>query len=396
MATPKIFLYKHKKLNDGSYPIVLQIIKDRKRRLISLGHSATLEQWDFAGNKPTKKHPNHKDLVLIIQKKLYQANKTIMELEDSDKPYTIDDIIFKLKSGKSSSSVFKYMDEFIKKLEKTGKTGNATIYTTTLNVFKKFRNEKDLTFNQFSYRVVKDFEESQLEKKIKINTISIYLRTLRAIYNYAIKDKVAQQSLYPFKDFRIKSEITAKRALPKEDITKIRNLKLDEGSELYKARDYFLFSFNMRGMSFVDMAFLKNSDIVEDRLQYSRKKTGQKISIKITTEAQIIMDKYTYSTGPDSFIFQIIDRKGQEYLDYRNALRLTNKKLRLIGEMAKCTIRVSTYVSRHSWATIAKRAGVSTAVISEGLGHGSEKTTQIYLDSFENKVLDDANELVTG
>ena len=396
MASAKIFLFTHKKLNDGSYPIVLQIIKDRKRKLISLGHSATLTEWDVEENQPTKKHPNHRDLVLLIQKKLYQANKIIMELDEADKPYTIEDIIIKLKSGKSSSSVFKYTEEFIKKLEKTGKTGNATIYTTTLNVFKKFRDDKDLTFNQFSYKVIKEFEDSQLEKKIKINTISIYLRTLRAIYNYAIKDKVAQQSIYPFKELRIKSEITAKRALPKEDISKIRELKLDEGSELDKARDYFLFSFNMRGMSFVDMAFLKNCDIVEGRLQYARKKTNQKFSIKITPEAESIIQKHSYSTDPDSFIFQIIDRKGQEYLDYRNALRLTNKKLRLIGEMAKCSIRVSTYVSRHSWATIAKRSGVPTAVISEGLGHDSVKTTQIYLDSFENKVLDDANELVTG
>ena len=131
-------------------------------------------------------------------------------------------------------------------------------------------------------------------------------------------------------------------------------------------------------------------------MQYARKKTNQKFSIKITPEAESIIKKHSYSTDPNSFIFQIIDRKGQEYLDYRNALRLTNKKLRLIGQMAKCSIPLSTYVSRHSWATIAKRAGVSTAIISEGLGHDSEKTTQIYLDSFENKVLDDANELITG
>jgi integrase/recombinase XerD len=108
MATPKIFLYTHKKLSNGSYPIVLQIIKDRKRKLISLGHSATLAQWDIENNQPTKKHPNQKDLVLLIQKKLYQANKAIMELDEADTPYTIEDIISKLKSNKSSSSVFRY------------------------------------------------------------------------------------------------------------------------------------------------------------------------------------------------------------------------------------------------------------------------------------------------
>ena len=152
----------------------------------------------------------------------------------------------------------------------------------------------------------------------------------------------------------------------------------------------------MRGMSFIDMAYLRNRDIVNGRLTYARKKTGQKFSIKLTPEAEKIIKKYSYNDKPDGYVFQILDRKGYEYLDYKNALRLTNKKLKILGEMAGCSIPISTYVSRHSWATIAKRAGIPTAVISEGLGHDSEKTTQIYLDSFENKVLDDANELITG
>lgn len=156
-----------------------------------------------------------------------------------------------------------------------------------------------------------------------------------------------------------------------------------------------MFTFNMRGMSFIDMAFLKVKDIVNDRVSYARKKTGQKFSIKITEEAKKIINKYNELSNPDSYIFSIIERRGYEFLDYKNALRLTNKKLKTIGQMAECSIPLSTYVSRHSWATIAKRAGVSIAIISEGLGHDSEKTTQIYLDSFEDKVLDDANEKIT-
>jgi site-specific recombinase XerD len=396
MASAKILLFTHKKLNDGTYPIVIQVIKDRKRKLISLGHSSTKDQWDEENNRSNKKHPNYKDLNLLLQKKIYEANKVIIDLDEKGEPYTVEDIVYNCKPRTSSTTVFKYIEDLIKKLEKSGKIGNSKVYEATLSALKTFRKEIDLTFNQLSYRVIKDFEGSLLEKKRKLNSISVYLRTLRAVYNQAIKDKIAHGSMYPFKEVRIKNEITSKRAISKEDIIKIRNLKLIPGSELDKARDYFLFSFNMRGMSFIDMAFLKNSDVLEGRLQYARRKTGQKFSIKLTEEAEKIIKKYTYSNEPNSFIFQIIDRKGQEYLDYKNALRLTNKKLKLIGEMAGCSIRVSTYVSRHSWATIAKRAGVATAIISEGLGHDSEKTTQIYLDSFENKVLDDANEIVTG
>jgi integrase len=396
MASIKILLKNQQTDKQGLHPIILQIIHERQKRIISLRHNSRLEHWDPLKGLPNARHPNSSRLSILIRNTLNQADKIILELENDNKPFTVDDIITKLRSKSSNVSFFDFTDDFIKKLVIAGKIGNSTVYQSTLNAFKKFRNNKDLTFNQLSYRIIKDFEASLLERKIKINTISLYLRTLRAIYNHAIKVRVAQQSLYPFKEIRIKSESTSKRALTKEDISKIRALELESGSELDKARDYFLFSFNMRGMSFVDMAFLKNSYIVNDRLQYSRQKTGQRISIKLTQEASAIINKLSYSKKPEDFILPIIDRKDKEYLDYQNAIRLTNKKLKLIGEMAKCSIRVSTYVSRHSWATIAKRAGVPTAVISEGLGHDSEKTTQIYLDSFENRVLDDANDLVTS
>jgi site-specific recombinase XerD len=396
MASAKIILFTHKKLKDGTYPIVLQVIKDRTRKLISLGHSTTLDQWDMDDNLPNKKHPNYKSLKLLIQKKQIEADKVIIDLDETGEHYNVNEIISRLKPKSSNLTVFQYTEDLIKRLRKANKVGNANVYQTALSTLKTFRKEVDLTFPQFTYRVIKDFEESLLANHKRLNSISVYLRTLRAIYNHAIKDKVAQEKDYPFKDLKIRQESTVKRAISKEDIAKIRKLELIPGSELDKARDYFLFSFNMRGMSFVDIAFLCNCDIVNGRVLYTRKKTGQKFSIKLTEEAKAIIDKYHYTDEPEGFVFQIIDRKGSEYLDYRNALRLTNKKLKTIGEDAGCSIKISTYVSRHSWATIAKRSGIPTAVISEGMGHNSEKTTQIYLDSFENEVIDDANELITG
>ena len=396
MASAKIILFTHKKLKDGTFPIVLQVIKDRTRKLISLGHSTTLDQWDKDDNLPNKKHPNYKGLKLLIQKKQIEADKVIIDLDEKGEHYTVDDIVDRLKPAVSNVTVFTYAESLVKRLEKSGKIGNANVYEATLAAFKKYRKDVDLTFHQLTYRVIKDFEESLLENSKRLNSISVYLRTLRAIYNQAIKDKVAQEKDYPFKDLKIRQETTVKRAISKDDIAKIRKLELVPKSELDKARDYFLFSFNMRGMSFVDIAFLRNCDIVNGRVLYTRKKTGQKFSIKLTEEAKAIIDKYHYTDEPQGFVFQIIDRKGSEYLDYRNALRLTNKKLKTIGEDAGCSIKISTYVSRHSWATIAKRSGIPTAVISEGMGHNSEKTTQIYLDSFENEVIDDANELITG
>jgi len=228
------------------------------------------------------------------------------------------------------------------------------------------------------------------------NTISVHLRTLRAIYNRAIKEKAVSENLYPFKNFKIKIHSTEKRAIQKEDIDKIMEADLSERPDLVLPRDLFLFSFYMRGMSFVDIAYLNVGDIHGDRLTYERRKTKQKFSIRITDRAREVILKYNDLKVKKSYIFPILMRKGQEYLDYRNAMRLMNKKLKDLGDLAELDEPLTTYTTRHSWATIAKRMGVATAVISEGLGHDSEETTQIYLDSFENDVLDDANEMITG
>jgi len=395
MASAKVLLFRHKKFKDGSHPIVLQIIKDRQRKFISLGH-CKVEHWTEAEKLPNNKHPDSSSLQKLIMKKRYEAMKVINELDEKDEQYTIEDIISKIRTNQINQTLFNYMEELISRLERTSKIGNARVYENTLNVFKKFRKNKDIDFKLLNYKILQEFREYLLEEGRKENTISIHLRTLRAVYNSAIKENLVPKSYYPFESFKIKSEKTIKRAITKEEINKIRKLKITIGSELDKARDFFLFSFNMRGMSFIDMAYLKTKDIRNSRLTYSRKKTGQKFSIKLTEEAFSIIRKYCDQKDPDKYVFHVIQRKNLEYLDYRNAMRLTNKKLKTIGDMIESTIPLSTYVSRHTWATVAKRSGYSTSIISEGLGHDSEKTTQIYLDSFEKDVLDDANEDITS
>jgi integrase len=245
--------------------------------------------------------------------------------------------------------------------------------------------------------MLKNFEEYLQRKNLKINAISFHMRTLRAVYNRAIKEGFAKQELYPFKAYTIKREKTTKRAIVKANISELKALDLSNSPDKDQARDYFLFSFYCRGMSFVDMAYLKVSNIIGDRLYYSRNKTNQKFTIRITPQIAEIIQKYNDLKDPDSYIFPMIKNpEGDIYTQYRNAMRLTNKKLNKIGKELGTPIPLTTYVSRHSWATIAKREGIPTAVISEGLGHESERTTQIYLDSFENEVLDNANDLITN
>jgi len=282
-------------------------------------------------------------------------------------------------------------------LEETGKIGNSLIYKNTLTVFKRFRVEKDLTFDELNYNQLISFEEYLQKKGNMVNTIFTHMKTLRSVYNKAIKENLAKKELYPFEQYHLKDEKTSKRALSKANIIALKELDLSENHRMQFARDLFFFSFYTRGMSFVDIAHLKVENIVDDRLLYVRNKTNQKFTIKLTTQISEIIAKYNDLKVKESYIFPIITNpKGDVYKQCLDALSLTNSRLGKIGKKLNFPIHLSTYVARHSWATIAKREGIPTAVISEGLGHETERTTQIYLDSFENNVLDDANDLITN
>jgi integrase len=392
MASVKLQLYKHRELKDKSHPIILQIIKDRTKRTIWLKKYAKESQWNEQENLPNSKHPNSQRLKSFLSRKLKEANDAILFLEDMERPYTVDDIINEISEKKSPKSFIAFTDNVIKNLTELGRIGNALVYQNTLNVFKSYRNEIDIDLKHIDFKILRGFEEYLQQKKSKVNTVSNHLRTIRAIYNRAIKDKIVKEAYYPFKDYKIHSENTKKRAITKDNIDTIRGLNLEGQPYLILARDYFLFSFYNRGMSFVDIAFLKVKDIKDGRINYTRKKTGQNFSIKITPQAKEIIDKYNDLADNESYVFPVIRRQGNEYLDYRNTMRLINKKLKEIATLANIEAPLTTYVSRHSWATIAKRSGIPTAIISEGLGHETEETTQIYLDSFDVEVLDKANE----
>jgi site-specific recombinase XerD len=389
--------------SNGEYPIFIRIQLKSVRKLVSIKKSILPEFWDDKKGEVILKSKSKEELRYLslldnfLKKKLAGYKSEYLNLE-ADKPYyTISDLSDLIEEKSKSTTVFKFMESYIERLEKAGKIGNSKAYKNTLGVFKEFRNKKDLTFDELNYKVLVRFEEDLQGKGRKVNAISFHMRTLRSIYNKAIKEELAHQELYPFKDYRIKREKTAKRAIIKGNITLLKEMDLSNRPEFDKARDYFLFSFYTRGMSFVDMANLKVANIINDRLIYSRNKTNQKFTIKITPQISEIISKYNDLKERDSYLFPIIiNPKGDIYTQYRNGMRLTNKKLKLLGEELKLPVGLSTYVSRHSWATIAKREGIPTAVISEGLGHETERTTQIYLDSFENDVLDDANDLITN
>ena len=408
MASVKVRLKKDKTLSDETHPIVIQIIHNRKRKVFYLGYSATESQWDENKKSANSKHPDHQIIKSKIKNTLHQVKTIILEFENNNQQFSLEDIEKKYKNKPKGTTFFGYSEGIIQFLKESGKDGNAIVYQSSLESIKSFLYEKDILLERIDYHFVKKYHEylsqkvnvikkgTEEEKKVKLtpNGISFYLRTLRSIINKAIKEGLIEETSYPFKNISIKSQKTRKRAVNKDVIKMVEELDVPKEENLQLYKDLFMFSFYNRGMNFVDMAFLKVNNIENGRINYTRQKTGQQFSIKITDKAKAIIDKYSNLKDKESYIFPIIYRKGKEYLDYRNGMRLMNKKLKKISGLLKLDVPLTTYVSRHSWATIAKRTGISTAVISEGLGHGSEETTQVYLDSFENDVLDDANEKI--
>jgi integrase/recombinase XerD len=160
-------------------------------------------------------------------------------------------------------------------------TGNAIVYRTTINRFMNFVNDVKLRFDAIDYSLLESFRRHLLKDGVKQNTISNYFRTLRAIYNKAIKAKVVDRARYPFMDINVKTERTPKRAISVDDLVKIARCELKPKSRQWRARNYFMLSFALTGASFTDLAYLTSNNIKKGRLVYKRRKTGKELSIKL-------------------------------------------------------------------------------------------------------------------
>ncbi|WP_421918852.1 phage integrase SAM-like domain-containing protein [Marinifilum sp.] len=399
MAKIKAVLFTSKKLKDDTSPVMLRVTHKRKIKYISMNISVPESHWDEKESllltSVISKGRLYKRKNLEIQSEIVKLSEVILDLDSSGRNYTIHDIAKAIKVLEPGS-FSEYVDKLVAELVELGKNGNSNAYKNTKSVFIKKIENKDLTFDDIDYTLLKKFETILFNDGVSVNGISFYMRTIRAIYNRAIKEGYAKKENYPFDNYQIKNAKTQKRALTKEDIIKLRDLDLNGKPAQERARDYFMFSFYCMGMSFVDIANLKVSDIVNGRLQYSRQKTAQLYNFELVPPALDLIKKYSDLKNPEDYIFPIIDADHPDpYRCYRTRMQANNYRLKEIQKHLELPIALTSYVARHSWATIAKRSGIPTAVISEGLGHTTEKTTQIYLDSFENSVLDEANKIIT-
>lgn len=291
-----------------------------------------------------------------------------------------------------SPGVFDFLRAQIRLKKQLGKVRSSETYRATFNSFSRFRKGVDLSFESFDARLMELYEADMLQRGLSRNTSSFYLRILRTNYKLAVERGLTPDR-HPFKHVYCGMDKTAKRCLSFDEIKRIKALDLSHRPAQDFARDMFLFSFCTRGMSFIDMAYLRKQDLRNGYLIYRRKKTGQLLTVEWTAQMQAIVDKYPHPTT--QYLLPIIRREdGSERRQYQNQMMRINRRLKDVAARVELSVPLSLYYSRHSWATIARRKEIPLSVISEGLGHDSESTTQIYLDSIRSFEVDEANRKV--
>lgn len=393
-ATVKVLCYKSKTLANGEHPLMVCVCKDRKRKYQSLGISIHPSHWDFKKNEPNESCSNRDEIRLLIQQKLYELQKTILSRKIEGKEFTASTL---LEDDKTRTSLHNNVGEcfryYINLLKEEERLRYAGMYEVSYNSFIKYAGTLDIPFSDIDSSWLKKYEIWMLRQNLAINTIGTRIRHLRVIFNLAIEKGIIKNDCYPFHSYKVSkmSAKTAKRALTKEDIMRVIAYKGKTSMEIL-AVDLFSFSYFLAGINFIDMAYLTRDNIKEDRLEYSRAKTKKKIIIPLQKEAVTIIAKYG-DTSP-VYIFPIFTSFHQTDVQKANRLHKVlakvNTALKRIGEELCLPQKLTTYVARHSFATVLKRAGVSTSIISESLGHSSKKITQTYLDSFENSQIEEA------
>ena len=397
-ATISVVCYKSKTLSNGEHPLMLRICKDGKKKYQSLGISIRATLWDFVKEKPKPNCPNKEYIQKIILDKQRELQQRMLELNSEQKEYTTTTLLNNENTKFELKTVSMFYKELIEQYTREDKCGNRLIYKGSFNSLKVFTNGKlDIPFSEIDIAWLNKYEKWLRSKGNRETTISLLFRTLRSAYNKAIKAKCARKSDYPFDDYKINKfdTTTQKRAIAKTDVLKFTTEVQPIGKQQYMelSKDIFVFSYLCGGINFTDIANLTNENIQNGRLHYIRQKTKKPIKIGIPQEAMQIIEKY--SKESKGYLFPILDSKIhktalQKQNRIHKILGKVNKNLKLLAAQLGVEANLTTYVARHSFASVLKKSGVNIALISEALGHSDLATTQIYLDSFDNEQVDEA------
>lgn len=398
-----VVCFKSKTLSNGEHPLFVKVSEGKKRATKSLGLSIRAQFWNFEKNEPKKSCPNREALIKMIESKKQQYLEQVIDFKNEDKNFTPQSLVDKMENTVVPQTVGEYLLKQIEIMKVEKRIGNAKVYRSTYNSLFAFCGNLNISFASIDVAWLRRYETFLKSRENSSNTIGIRFRELRALYNKAIEDNLVHEKNYPFKRFKVARfcKKTSKRAIKKEDIKRIMNVDLRlitkyHSPLLYLSKDLFLFSYLGCGINLIDIAYLRYENITENRLRFNRHKTGQPINFALQGQLREIILKYAKEgCSPKDFIFLILDRrihKTQQQQDDRiiKVTKGVNRNLKKIGQFLNLSIPITTYVARHSFATVLKRSGVNISIISEALGHTNLSTTQYYLDSFENEQIDEA------
>lgn len=397
-ATVQVICYKSKILKDKTSPLMVRICKNGKRKYVSLGISVLPRHWDFKKNVPKRSCPCRESIDQIIEAKRKEYQQIVLDLEARNRVFTPATVVKQSRQPQRATSVGELYEQVIEEFKAKDCLGTARIHVNSRESLKRFcRGNLDFSFMEIDVEWLTRYEE-WLSQFCTGTTMSMLFRTLRAVYNKAITRKIVRADYYPFREYKIShfNTKTKKRAISKEEIAKIRDLDLPADRPLMiLARDLFIFSYYGAGINFTDIAYLTYSSIQDGYISYIRKKTHREITFPINVYCEEILARYG-KENPDSadYVFPILDRhihqtEQQRVNRIHKIIAKTDIYLKSIAKKVGLA-NLTTYVARHTYATVMKRAGVNIALISESLGHASLSTTQIYLDSFDRPQIDEA------
>lgn len=388
-----------RKRKNGMCPIILRLSHHRKTIAISTGIAAPPEFWNEKSREIKKTYKGVSSVARLnnlLTKKKTKIRDGINDLEENGRleGLSINDLKQTLMKPTISISFFEYGQRLIEEMKEANRFGNAETYKGALGALKNFHKKETLRFEEMTYAYLKRFETAHLKKGNSLNGLSAYMRTFRAIYNRAIHQELVTADHYPFRKYKIKNEPTAKRAISKDKIKRILDLTLVPDSPLFHSRNYFLSSYFMNGISFIDMAFLKIGNIVDGRIKYRRQKTARPYNIKVTRQLSSILDYYLKDKSKMDYIFPIIKRveTQDQYKDVKWGRKRYNKRLKEIAELCGIEEHLTSYVSRHSMATNLILNDVPINAISKMLGHSDISTTEVYIKNLPTQIMDEYQE----
>lgn len=395
MATIKL-KYRPSSVQGAMGTLFYQVIHKRMVKWITTGYHLYAHEWDDNTAEIVIRGEGRRREVLLllnsaINKALKQWQCVIRSIENENENFTLDELCQAFRNSQQRMTVFVFLREQIRKKTEMKRYGTAMTYNSAYRRFREFREDVDVTFEELTVDMIERYEAWLVNRRLKQNSIRFYLRTLKAILGKAINDGLLTDRKL-FSRVRLSYSQTAKRAISEKELKAIERLELLEGSAMAFARDMFMFSFYMRGMAFVDIAYLRKTDLKNGMLSYCRKKTNQHLTVAWEEAQQQIVERYAHQTKDSPYMFPIIIKDdGTEYRQYRRMQENVNNNLKEIGRMAGLQIPLTAYVARHTWASIARDMNISIAIISEGMGHRSYRTTQVYLNSIDTSKINDAN-----